>query len=290
MHTEQLIYELSDGLIGWYPFQKGAKALYVSDNTGDFESWVDILKGKKLDLQVLTLEEVEEQMQESRYCYDYIIISLALEHSRNPEALLRGLRKLLSDHGRLLAVANNRFGIRYFCGDKDVYTGHVLDSMDNYAKVSTKRKEEIGGRSYSKAELKDMLLEAGFAYQKFYSVMPSILRPQVLISEDYTPNEALDIRVFPQYQSPQTVFLEEEKLYEDLLKNGMFHPMANGFLIECSKDGVLSDVDQVTISGDRGHVNSLATMIKHGKSVSKEALYPEGRDKVSELWENTQYL
>lgn len=290
MHTEQLIHELSNGLIGWYPFYKGGKALYISDDTRTFESWVDILKGKELDVQVLALEEVEDQMQESLHCYDYIIISLALEHSRNPEVLLSMLRKLLSDHGRLLVVANNRFGIRYFCGDKDVYTGHVLDSIDNYAKVSMKRKEEIGGRAYSKAELKDMLLETGFAYQKFYSVMPSILRPQVLISEDYIPNEALDIRVFPQYQSPQTVFLEEEKLYEDLLKNGMFHPMANSFLIECSIDGALSDADQVTISGDRGHINSLATIIKRGKNVSKKALYSEGREKVSELLSNTQYL
>lgn len=291
MHTEQLIHELSNGLIGWYPFQKGAKALYVSDDTRDFKFWADVLRERELNVQVLALKEVENQMQEeSPHCYDYIIISTALEHSKNPRALLSVLRKLLSDHGRLLAVANNRFGIRYFCGDKDVYTGHVLDGIDNYAKVSTKRKEEIGGRSYSKAELKDMLSEAGFTYQKFYSVMPSVLRPQVLISEDYIPNEALDIRVFPQYQSPQTVFLEEERLYEDLLKNGMFHPMANGFLIECSIDGALSGADQVTISGDRGHVNSLATIIKRGKSVSKRALYPEGADKVSELWENTQYL
>lgn len=291
MHTEQLIHELSNGLIGWYPFQKGAKALYVSDDTRDFEFWADVLRERELDVQVMALEKIEGPIPcENLHCYDYIIISLALEHSRNPEILLKGLRKLLSDHGRLLAVANNRFAIRYFCGDKDVYTGHVLDSIDNYAKVSTKRKEEIGGRSYSKAELRDMLSEAGFTYQKFYSVMPSILRPQVLISEDYIPNEALDIRVFPQYKSPQTVFLEEEKLYEDFLKNGMFHPMANGFLIECSIDGALSGADQVTISGDRGHVNSLATIIKRGKSVSKRALYPEGADKVSELWENTQYL
>lgn len=291
MHTEQLIHELSNGLIGWYPFQKGGKALYVSDDTKDFESWVDVLKGKELSIQVLTLEETEARMQEkSLNCYDYIIVSPVLEKNRNPEVLLKGFRKLLNDHGRLLVVANNRFAIRYFCGDKDVYTGHVLDSIDNYSKVSTKRKAEIGGRAYSKAELKDILLKSGFTSRKFYSVMPSIMRPQVLISEDYIPNEALDIRVFPQYRSPQTVFLEEEKLYEDLLKNGMFHPMANGFLIECSVDAVLSDADQVTISGDRGHTNSLATIIKRGRSVSKMALYPEGKDKVSELWENTKYL
>ena len=291
MHTEELIHELSNGLIGWYPFRKDGKALCILDDAGAFLLLADYLREKELEVKACSLDElIQTQWGTDLNSYDYIICANVLEYSRNPVELLGILHGLLNNEGRLFIVADNRLAIRYFCGDKDAYTGHVLDGIDNYVKVSSKRREEIRGRAYSKAELKDMLSEAGFEYQKFYSVMPSISRPQVLISEDYIPNEALDIRVFPQYRSPQTVFLEEEKLYDDLLKNGMFHPMANGFLIECSLDGELSDADQVTISGDRGHINSLATVIKRGKSVSKKALYREGRSKVSELLENTDYL
>ncbi|MFR5191702.1 MAG: adenylyltransferase/cytidyltransferase family protein [Lachnospiraceae bacterium] len=291
MNTEQLISELPNGLIGWYPFEKDKKALYIIDNARAFLPFVEVLESRQLDVDVLTSGNLESQTQaRTNRLYDYIVIALALEKSRNPQVLLSMFKNMLTNDGKLLAVVNNRFGIRYFCGDKDVYTRHVLDSIDDYSKVSAKRKEEIGGRAYDKAQWKHMLMEAGFRRQKFYSVMPSIMRPQMLVSEDYTPNEALDIRVFPQYNSPQTVFLEEEKLYADLLRNGMFHPMANGFLIECSVDGELEDADQITISGDRGHVNSLVTVIRKGKSVSKKALYQEGREKVSELIENSEYL
>lgn len=61
-------------------------------------------------------------------------------------------------------------------------------------------------------------------------MFPRISNPQILLAEDYKPNEALDVRVFPEYNSPDTVFLFEEELYPDLMKNGLLHPMANGFL------------------------------------------------------------
>lgn len=291
MCTKQLIHELSNGLIGWYPFRKDSTVLCVLTGTEAFLSWAEILKDNDLEVSVCTPDEltgIERNVGEDGY--DYVVCADALERSKNPAVLLGHLQRLIKPEGILLIAANNRFGIRYFCGDKDPYTGHVLDGIDNYVRVSDKRKEEIGGRAYTKAELIVMLDTAGFAHRKFYSVMPSVFRPQVLISEDYIPNEALDIRAFPQYQSPQTVFLEEEKLYDDLLQNGMFHPMANGFLIESSLAGELSDVSQITVSGDRGHTNSLATVIKKGKSVSKKALYREGKSKVSELLDNTEYL
>lgn len=291
MNTEQLICELPNGLISWYPFEKDKKALYIIDDARAFLPFIKVLESKQLEVDVLTVEDLESQIHAGKSCfYDYIVIALALEKSRNPQMLLGILKPMLTDAGKLLAVVNNRFGIRYFCGDKDVYTKHVLDSIDDYSQVSDKRKAEIGGRTYDKAQWKEMLRAAGFCRQKFYSVMPSVMRPQILISEDYTPNEVLDIRVFPQYNSPQTVFLEEEKLYSNLLRNGMFHPMANGYLIECSVDGELESADQITISGDRGHVNSLVTVIRNGKSVTKKALYQEGRNKISDLNNNSIYL
>ena len=86
-----------------------------------------------------------------------------------------------------------------------------------------------------------------------------------MIAQDYIPNEELDIRIFPQYNSPSTVF-EEEKLYASLLQNNMLHTMANGFFIECPLDGVFSDVNQVTVSMCRGEENAMCTIISSNKS------------------------
>lgn len=291
MQTKQLIQELSRGLISWYTFRKGGKALFVSEDIEAYEVLADVLKENDLTVEAYSVAEVENMSQSAGLrCYDYIVVVDALENSSSPTAFLCVLQNMLGDNGRLLLATDNRLGIRYFCGDKDAFTGHVFDGIDHYDKVNSQRRQQLKGRAYSKEEIKQMLVKAGFIKQKFYSVMPALSRPQMLISEDYIPNEALDIRVFPQYRSPQTVFLEEEKLYDDLLRNGMFHAMANGFLIECSLHGELTDIDQITISGDRGHDEALATIIKKGQSVSKKALYEEGKEKIAELLENTQYL
>lgn len=47
--------------------------------------------------------------------------------------------------------------------------------------------------------------------------------PSFIFAEEYIPNEELNTRCFPRYHYPDTVFLEEEFLYSDLIKNGMFH-------------------------------------------------------------------
>lgn len=286
MGNREIEKELPKALIGWYPFKIKSKVLFISDGFSKYEVIYDLFKDKEVDIRKNTMESIKEITEK----FDYIVLTEILEKYIVPSELLIKIKKLLNKDGKLLIFANNRLGIRYFCGDKDEYTGHVLDSLDNYAKVSLKRRAELAGRSYSKDELKNMLINAGFRNHKFYSVMPTLVRPQVIISEDYIPNEALDIRVFPQYNSHQTIFLEEENLYDDILKNGMFHSMANGFFIECSLNGELTDIDQVTVSGDRGPENALATIIKKEKQVSKKALYPEGKSKISELMENTIYL
>ena len=286
MQMEEIVRELPKALINWYPFEKETKALFISGGMPECEVLYDVLTGLVVQTQKCKKEEISALSEK----YDYIFLAGVIEKNNEPITFMKQLKALLHDTGKLLIAADNRFAIRYFCGDKDAYTGHVLDGIDNYVKVSARRRGEIKGRAYSKAELKEMLSEAGFVRQKFYSVMPSLTRPQVLISENYIPNEALDIRVFPQYRSPQTVFLEEEKLYDDLLRNGMFHLMANGFLIECSVTGELSDADQITVSGDRRRKDALTTIVKSKKSVVKRPLYQEGRKRLSELLENTQYL
>lgn len=291
MHTEQIVQELPDGLIKWYEFQKGSKALFITDTVEELCALPEALEENGLEVEVCSLKEVEApEWNGGSRAYDYVVLVGILERSRNPVKLLWILRDSMSKNGRLLIGAENRLGIRYFCGDKDVFTGHVYDGIEGYVKVSPQRREKLKGRAYSKDEIRGMLSEAGYAKYKFYSVMPSIFRPQILISEDYIPNERLDIRIFPQYESPQTVFFEEERLYDDLLKNGLFHSMANGFLIECVVNGELTGASQITVSGDRGHREAMATIIRDGLSVIKKPLYPEGVKKTAELMENTQYL
>lgn len=292
MQSEKLIGELPKGLLKWYEFHKGGSALLVTAGARADVSLAEVLLESGLEIDTLDVSELESAVlrEKKRNNYDYIVAVGALEWCGQPEIVLQMLKKKLRPSGRLILGMDNRLGIRYFCGEKDPFTLRLYDGIDNYSKVGSKESGIIRGRNYSMTEIKDVLRASGFENYKFYSVFPELQRPQIFLAEDYTPNEALGIRIFPQYSSPETVFLEEERLYDILVKEGMLHAMANGYFIECPLSGAPLDADQITVSIDRGAKNSLATIIKSGKSVVKKALYHEGQEKIRMLLENTEYL
>lgn len=277
---------LPRALIAWYDFAPWSKILFISGGNAECEVLIDVLKERNVEVTVSGLKDAGSLDKK----FDYIVGAGIIEKHDNPTLFLQSLYGLLKPNGKLFIGAENRLGIRYFCGDKDVYSNRVFDSIDGYSHVSAERRKVIRGRAYSKAEIRAMLLEAGFVSLKFYSVMPGLTRPQILMAEDYMPNESMDIRVFPQYHSPDTIFLEEERMYQTLIDNQMFHQMANAYLIECAVDDNISDFDQITVQGDRVPNEALATIIRKNKDVTKKALYPQGKLKIRELLERNQYL
>lgn len=303
MQVEELIRELPKGLIKWYNFHSCSRALFVTGGIEACESLAEALEESGLIVDIIDVSSLTEsvaaqmegisvsgQTEEADTLYDYIVMVGALERSRNPKAVLRTLRNMLSPTGRLLLGADNRLGIRYFCGDRDLFTERSFDSIENYVRINMADREQLDGRAYARAELIEMLENAGFTQHRFYSVLPMLENPQVLYAEDYLPEEELEVRIFPQYHYPDTVFLEEERLYTTLIQNGLFHTMANGYLVECPLDSSYATVKQVTVSMERGRENAMFTVIRRDDKVEKRPVYAEGIQKLDRLIENNMYL
>lgn len=286
MNSDGIIKNLPKALVGWYDFKEGARVLFVSGGKAECDALCDVLAEKGLE----TVRADADRLQEIKGSFDYIVAAGIIERSVEPARMLAVLRGLLGASGKLLIGAENRLALRAFCGDQDPFSGHVLDGIEGYARVSDERKQKMGGRLYSKAELKKMLDGAGFGHYRFYSVIPDIVRPQMLLAEGYIPNERLAVRTFPQYENPATLYLDEGQLYDTLLENDIFHQMADGFLIECAIDGELSDASQITLQGDRDRRGAMATVVKYPEWVAKRPLYPEGRHKIDALGEYAAYL
>lgn len=282
-----LVNEFSTGVIAWYDFKTNSKILYLYTNVADSS----ILKymEKKGSVRACSVTDLQTGTEQ----YDYIVGVDIIEESDQPVEVLRQCHKLLKPQGRLLLGAENRYAIKYMCGDRDPYTNHSFDGIENYRRLSDADKNTIAGRCYSMSELQDMLVEAGFSNDKFYSVMPSLQETQLIYAEGYEPVEELAMRYFPLYNYPDSVFLEEQFLYTDLIKNGMFHKLANAYFIECSLDGHFEDTLHATISLDRGRENALVTSIcgHDGKrTVAKRAIYEEGSRKLREMQDNLDDL
>lgn len=287
---QSLIRDFSKGALVWYNFRQNSRILYIYSRQAD-EAILELLESKG-KVENCSVEQLLNN-QNVGNAYDYIVGIDVIEESRYPQKLLNICHGLLKPDGRLVIGTENRYAIKYICGDRDPYTNHNFDGIENYRRLSDVDRDSIAGRCYSMAELKLMLLQAGFDNDKFYSVMPSLRETQLVYAEGYEPVEELAMRYFPLYNYPDSVFLEEQYLYTDLIKNGMFHKMANAYIIECSIDGQFDNTIHATISLDRGHDNALVTSIcEHGgvRNVLKKAVYKEGIHKLKEMQDNLNDL
>ena len=288
---QQLIRELPKGLLKWYQFHKGKKALYVSGGVPECEVLSEALEECGLQVESVSLEELTDSNYDGFVGpYDYIVFAGVMERCKQPAQFLKRLKEMLKPEGTLLFGMDNRLGIRYFCGDRDEFTERNFDSIEDYQRINLTDLEKLEGRAYSKVEAKAFLREAGFKEYRFYSVFPNLTMPQLLYAEDYLPEEQLEVRTWPEYHYPDTVFLEEERLYPTLIQNGLFHIMANGYLVECSLIGEYANVKHVTTSMNRGPENALATVIGRDETVKKLALYPEGVEKLERIYRNDEDL
>lgn len=287
---DELVKEFSKGALVWYNFKPDCDILYLYNDKED-AAVKEFLQQKGTVTLCSCIELAEAKLEVNRY--DYIVGIDVIEECQNPAELLKACHKMLKLSGRIVLGTENRYAIKYICGDRDPYTNHSFDGMENYRRLSDADRNLIAGRCYSMAELKLMLSQAGFENDKFYSVMPSLQETQLVYAEGYEPVEELAMRYFPLYNYPDSVFLEEQYLYTDLIKNGMFHKMANAYIIECSMDGRLDDTLHATISLDRGHDNALVTSIcEHDgvRNVIKRAVYKEGIHKLKEMQDNLDDL
>ena len=291
--TDQILKDIPKGLIAWIKFNITDRVLYVGKEFDSVAEHLRILsKQKKIkSCQIYTVDEIRAGIQKQGI-YDVIISVSDIEIVDEPIAFIGILKNMLSPQGRFFMGANNRLGIRFFCGDRDKYTGRNFDGIENYRRYAVKKEDILSGHMYDKAELKRMLRESGFIRLKMYSVFPNLEFPSMIFAEDYIPNEELNIRIFPMYEYPDTIFLEEEYLYKDLIDNNLFHSMANAFLIECVQDSKvqLSDIEHVTMSLDRGREDALLTIVHSNKIVEKKAVFEAGVERLYALMRNAEDL
>lgn len=302
MASEQRLRELPKAIIRWYEMAGESKIACIVNEDGNSSLMAEVIVEKGMPVDRLPLYQLEnrqlavgeEDAQTFRadqgHGYDIIVAVDVLEYAKDVDTLLSNIRSLLKPAGKLLLAADNRLGIRYFCGDQDYFTLKNYDSIEGYRHLLPWERKSMKGRAYSKAEISRFLEKAGFLCHRFFSVFPRIENPQLLLAEDYEPNEALDIRIFPEYNNPDTVFLLEEELYPSLMENKVLHAMANGFFVECPLNGEYSPINQVTLSAERGAENAMATILRSDGLVEKRALYPKGKKKLQILLDNNRYL
>ena len=299
-------YQLSGlrtGLLGWYSFKPDGSVLEVGAGFGALTGILcerckkvvaterSYVRAKaisdrwqeKENLQVYAGEWSEIDFEEK---FDYIVLTGILERvggGRTDEAVysayLQRLKGLLKEDGVLLLAVENRFGLKYFCGVKEPHVNRAFAGINQYP-GGTK------GYSFSRQEIADIVKTAGFARNKFYYPLPDYKLPQLIYSDEYLPDASLNERLIPYYVDKNSVIAWEKDLYGDVVKNGVFPFFANSFLVECGKEENFDKTVYATVSTDRGKEKAYATVIYNDKTVSKKAMFPEGKKNAEQLCRN----
>lgn len=170
--------------------------------------------------------------------FDYITLIGVLEYqgtytdSENPyRDFLGKIKTLLKDDGKLLIAIENKYGLKYWCGAMEDHTGIPFEGMNQYRFSGSKVK------TFSKEELRELLVKSGFENLYFYYPLPDYKLPTVVYSERYIPKDSSLDNMIPYYvPSAHTLVMEEESIYKDIIKNNVFEFFANSFLVECSME------------------------------------------------------
>lgn len=305
-----VFYHLSPlrrSLFNWYPFKKGAALLEIGSAFGALTGLfcetcghVTALERSELraqavcrryqDVKNLEVYQTDAAHFDTEETYDYVILTGILEKqfsgSKQNElyiSFLRSLQRFLKPDGKMLIAADNRYGLRYFCGARNPFTGRAFSGLNQY------EEENRSGYSWGKKEFCGLLEQAGFLHYKFYYPLPDYRVPQLIYSDEYLPGSNVHERLVPYYEKEEPLLVDEKALYKDIAENQVFPFFANSFLAECSVKRVpFSKVNYAAVTTDRGKEHGFATVIRSDHTVRKVMLYPQGRKNLQQFFHNIE--
>ncbi|MGB4660444.1 MAG: LicD family protein [Mobilitalea sp.] len=292
-------------LFQWYEFKKDASLLEIE---GGFGALTGIFCDKCQE--VITTESSEflaeaiqlryksrdnlkiyegrvEEMDFNRK-FDYIILSGTLEKINGQygshEGYIQFLKKitlLLNTEGTILIAVDNRYGIRYFCGEEEEYTRKPFAGTNHQQKK---------GYSYHRQELIELLKSAGVHQYKFYYPLPDYKLPQVIYSQDYLPEGSLYDKMISFNKNKMTLIARENDLYPDLTDNHVFEFFANSFLVECSETQNFCEVIYSEVDMDSGKESAYITILKKNNVIVQKALSNSGEDRIRRIHTNLEEM
>lgn len=336
----QIFYHLSQlrtGILSWYDFAPGASVLEIGAGFGALTGCLcgkcahvtaterSLYRAKGIvtryeGINNLDVYAGDVSQMEFPEKFDYIVLIGILERAGGGSlcvepygVYLKSFKRLLQPQGRILCAVENRFGLRYFCGAVEPHTNRAFDGLNRYW-------QGTGGCCFSKKEMEEIVAQAGFGWHKFYYPLPDYKLPQLIYTDQHLPEKNLKERLIPYYRRSDTLVMQEQELYDDIISNQVFPFFANSFLVECGRmwgsdegadivcgescakgAGTASEsVEEVgfenvgivyaAVSTDRGEERSFATAIYENGIVRKKPLYEKGRKNARKLYGNISDL
>ncbi len=300
--------EIRKNIVNWYPFKADSNILELKGNLGEITGQLcekanrvvtieeSIEKAKaiakrheeKENLEII-VGNIQDIVLEEKF--DCIMINGMLEQaplsikSETPFiTFLEIAASYLKEDGKLLIATDNKFGISYWNGKKD------LDGTYEYRNLGTKRRKNQA-QLFSEKNLDNMLKQAQINHNKFYYIFPDYKMPNLIYSKEYDISKEDISRNFTCYEEDELASFVENDVLRELIKEDskLINFYANSFLIECSRKEIDTDIKYVSYTNYRKKEYRIMTIIKEDV-VEKRAVSKESLNHIEQMKQNREIL
>lgn len=251
------LYHLSrqrENILTWYPFQKNACILEVGAGCGaitgvlldeaDTVTAVELSKKRSLinanrhqnnsnlEIVVGNFNIVEKHLEKK---YDYITLIGVFEYAETYMecdfpyiTFLNKINSHLKEGGKILIAIENRMGLKYFAGCKEDHVGKYFEGIESYPNTK-------GVKTFTKQELEQLFLQAGYTKYQFYYPYPDYKFPTVIYSDEFLPKQGELYNNIRNFDSDRWVLFDETKTFDGIIASGLFPMFSNSFFIELEK-------------------------------------------------------
>ncbi len=245
-----------ENILSWYPFEPGAKVLEVGSGCGAVTgaaaataasvTCIDLSKKRSMINAVrhkacgnirICLGNFQDVEKDLDHDYDYATLIGVFEYGsgyiggeKPYHGFLTAVMSHLRPGGRLLLAIENKLGLKYWAGCKEDHVGTYFEGLEGYQNAS-------GVRTFSRPELIQIMEECGYTDYQFYYPYPDYKFPRVIYSDEYLPRVGELHDNICNFDRERLVLMDEGKVYDQLLKDGLFPLYSNSFFVEIKKPG-----------------------------------------------------
>ncbi|MDC7291370.1 class I SAM-dependent methyltransferase [Blautia schinkii] len=243
-------------ILEWIPIEKGHKVLEIGSGCGaitgalarkagevtcidlsKMRSMINAYRNRDYDnikIMVGNFRDIEQNLEEK---FDYITLIGVFEYSdgyigtEEPYVeMLRRISRHLAPGGKLVIAIENRLGLKYWAGCTEDHVGKYFEGLEGYPETS-------GVKTFSRAELKDVISRAGDFETTFYYPYPDYKFPMTVYSDKYLPKKGELSDNFCNFDRVRMQLFDEPKVYNSLVESGLFREFSNSFLVLVQRRG-----------------------------------------------------
>ena len=177
----------------------------------------------------LELVACDIQNYDSDEKFDYITLIGVLEYADYlfdcdgaDSKFISKLKELLKPGGKIIIAVRNKYGLKYWAGAVDEYSGEMFDTIKG---------ENALAKAYSLNNIKSVLENEGLNKLTFYYPLPDYIIPTEIFSDDFLPKSGDMHDIHNSFKHERYNLFSEAKAYESICKDGLFPQFANSYLI-----------------------------------------------------------